>query len=475
MRRRFIAVFVAIVGAFVGLDLVVILSLWPHVERSEALSSQYAATSRIIATMRGDLHAMRTAVAQQQAARLPNVDWEPSEVLEKARADYEAASREFSKASREFDATEMDAGEEDVWREFSLDAFPEFARRSDRAMHPAAVREGLDPVELAAFRVAASRADALLQKLAEINADGLRAQAERIHDSVRALVVACLVLGALGIMGGAALVRWALGVLREHERDMQELNDFAGRVAHDLRNPLQAIGLSLAVIRRRTTEERTIATCEKAQQSARRMSEFIQELLAFARSGARPAPGAVAQVDQILKEVQQEVAAQAEEKEIDVRVGPATGLWARIAPGALRAIVSNLADNAVKHMDAAREERRVDLSARATGDKVEIRVRDTGPGIPAEVLPRVFEPFYRATSRPGGFGIGLETVKRLVQAHGGRIAVESEVGRGSAFTVTLPAAPEQPEASTPVECEPVAAPKDAEPTASVSSSSHAGK
>jgi signal transduction histidine kinase len=461
MRRRLIAVFVAIVGAFVGLDLVVILWLWPHVERSEALSSQYAATSRLIATMRGDLHTMRTAVAQQQVAQLPQVEWEPSEVLEKARADYDAASREFSKASREFDATQMDAGEEDVWREFSLDAFPEFARLSERAMHPAALRDGLDPVELAAFRVAATRADALLQKLAEINADGLKVQAERIHGSVRALVVSCLVLGAVGIMGGLALVRWALGVLREHERDMQELNDFAGRVAHDLRNPLQAIGLSLAVIRRRATEERTIATCDKAQQGARRMTEFIQELLAFARSGARPAPGAVAQVEQILKEVQQDVAAQAEEKEIDVRVEAAAGLWARIAPGALRAIVSNLADNALKHMDGDREERRVDLSARATGGKVQIRVRDTGPGIPAEALQRIFEPFYRATTRPGGFGIGLETVKRLVQAHGGRIEVESEVGRGSVFTVTLPAAPAPSEATTAVAAEYVATPKDA--------------
>jgi signal transduction histidine kinase len=286
------------------------------------------------------------------------------------------------------------------------------------------------------------------------------------------------VLGALGIMGGVALVRWALGVLREHERDMQELNDFAGRVAHDLRNPLQAIGLSLAVIRRRTTEERTIATCEKAQQSARRMSEFIQELLAFARSGARPAPGAVAQVEQILKEVQQDVAPQAEAKGIDVRVDVAAGLWARIAPGPLRAIVSNLVDNAVKHMDGDSGERRVYLSAGATGGKLEIRVRDTGPGIPAELLSRIFEPFYRATTRPGGFGIGLETAKRLVQAHGGRIEVESEVGRGSVFTVTLPAAPAPAEAPAAVAAAPAAAPaapKDAAGSAGVTSSSHAGK
>jgi two-component system, OmpR family, sensor kinase len=66
-------------------------------------------------------------------------------------------------------------------------------------------------------------------------------------------------------------------------------------------------------------------------------------------------------------------------------------------------------------------------------------VTDNGPGIAAEALPHVFEAFYRASTAPGGFGIGLATVDGLVRAHGGEVAIDSAVGRGTAVTVRLPA------------------------------------
>jgi signal transduction histidine kinase len=129
------------------------------------------------------------------------------------------------------------------------------------------------------------------------------------------------------------------------------------------------------------------------------------------------------------------------EKDVTVVVDAADDLLAAIGPDALRAIVGNLADNAVKHMPSDGAERLVHLRAERIRDEVRIRVRDTGAGIAAAALPRLFEPFFRGTDRPGGFGIGLKTVKRLVDAHRGRISVVSEEGAGSEFTVTLPAAP----------------------------------
>jgi signal transduction histidine kinase len=170
------------------------------------------------------------------------------------------------------------------------------------------------------------------------------------------------------------------------------------------------------------------------------MSAFIQELLTFARSGATPAPGASAEVEQVLREVQQDLAPQAEEKQVALLVRSPAGVHAAIAPEALRAIVANLADNALKHMPPEGAERRVELIVEGGPGEVQISVCDTGAGIPAEALPRLFEPFFRATNRPGGFGIGLKTVKRLVDAHRGQIAVESEEKHGSVFRVTLPAA-----------------------------------
>jgi signal transduction histidine kinase len=110
-------------------------------------------------------------------------------------------------------------------------------------------------------------------------------------------------------------------------------------------------------------------------------------------------------------------------------------------PRRLRQVLLNLVDNAVKYTPTGGG---VSVDARAVAHTVEIVVRDTGVGIPAESLSDLFEPFHRVPgSRPqhgeSSSGIGLTLAKRLVEAHGGQLTVESEPGRGSAFTVTLSA------------------------------------
>jgi two-component system phosphate regulon sensor histidine kinase PhoR len=102
--------------------------------------------------------------------------------------------------------------------------------------------------------------------------------------------------------------------------------------------------------------------------------------------------------------------------------------------------VSNLIDNAIKYTP---EGGRVRVSARAAGDEVVIEVADSGIGIPAEDLPRIFERFYRVdksrSREMGGTGLGLSIVKHVVQVHGGIVDVESTVGKGTTFRVKLPA------------------------------------
>jgi two-component system phosphate regulon sensor histidine kinase PhoR len=106
----------------------------------------------------------------------------------------------------------------------------------------------------------------------------------------------------------------------------------------------------------------------------------------------------------------------------------------------LEQVLANLVDNAIKY---GRPQGKVVVGGKNLDDgKLEIFVRDDGPGIPPELLHRVFERFYRvdkARSREqGGTGLGLSIVKHIVQAHGGDVRVESELGKGAAFFFTLP-------------------------------------
>jgi signal transduction histidine kinase len=103
----------------------------------------------------------------------------------------------------------------------------------------------------------------------------------------------------------------------------------------------------------------------------------------------------------------------------------------------LEQVAANLIDNAVKYTPAGG---RVDVDVRGSGDAAILSVRDTGPGIPADELPRIFDRLFRGdTSRTErGLGLGLSLVKAIVEAHGGDVTVSSELGRGSTFSVSLP-------------------------------------
>ena len=118
------------------------------------------------------------------------------------------------------------------------------------------------------------------------------------------------------------------------------------------------------------------------------------------------------------------------------------GLVARADPNRLQQVLANLIDNAIKYGAA---NGRVMARGRALPDgRVELSVRDDGPGIPPEAVARIFERFYRvdkARSREqGGTGLGLAIVKNVIHAHGGEVRVESTLGAGTQFFVTLPAA-----------------------------------
>ncbi len=114
-------------------------------------------------------------------------------------------------------------------------------------------------------------------------------------------------------------------------------------------------------------------------------------------------------------------------------------------PERMAQVLGNLLTNALRHTPAGG---RIDLSAQAQGQAVALTVQDTGEGMPADVVPHVFDRFYRGapprSQQNGESGLGLAIAKSIVEAHGGRISVASTLGQGTAFTVTLPAAATQP-------------------------------
>jgi signal transduction histidine kinase len=110
------------------------------------------------------------------------------------------------------------------------------------------------------------------------------------------------------------------------------------------------------------------------------------------------------------------------------------------SPGVLMSLLSNLIGNALKHMGDS-SVRQVRVRACCCGPVIRIQVRDTGPGVPADLRQRIFDPYVRiGASGVSGLGLGLATVRRLVDAHGGSVGVKANPGGGSLFWFQLPAA-----------------------------------
>lgn len=231
------------------------------------------------------------------------------------------------------------------------------------------------------------------------------------------------------------------GVLNEMIGRLQEAFEAQGRfvasAAHELRSPLAAMRAELEVTLRRS---RTPAEYEQALRGAleetERLTALSEHLLILARyeRGA----GLAMEEDLPLALLLERASAQVRRAAgAEVTVAAEQGLTLTGDSIALERMVTNLVRNGVEAGGAP-----VHIEAGRTADHVWITVRDHGPGIPQEEVPKLFEPFYRgdpARQRDGGVGLGLAIVKSIVDAHQGEIAVEPAEGGGTQFTVKLPA------------------------------------
>ncbi|MFL5330065.1 MAG: sensor histidine kinase [Gemmataceae bacterium] len=239
---------------------------------------------------------------------------------------------------------------------------------------------------------------------------------------------------------GVVLVLHDITELKRLERVRQE---FVTNVSHELKTPLTVISACAETLLDGAGEEpaRRSQFLERISDQTRRLNDLILDLLTLGRleSTMPPVEMQSVELDAIIQECVDRYRALAAAKEVTLHAGTLqepTEAWAD--PEAVRQILDNLLDNAVKYTEAGG---RIDLGCRGDGDTVLIEVADTGVGIPAKDLARVFERFYRvdkARSRElGGTGLGLAIVKHQALAMHGSVSVKSQVGQGSVFTVRL--------------------------------------
>jgi two-component system phosphate regulon sensor histidine kinase PhoR len=229
--------------------------------------------------------------------------------------------------------------------------------------------------------------------------------------------------------------------MTEQKRLERLRRDFVANASHELRTPVAAILGAVETLAAGAADdpEARQSFLEILARHSQRLSRLTADLLDIARleAGYRPRIEAVA-VAAAVEAVVTTLRPRAEAKRIvlGTRIGGATVAAERAA---VEQILLNLVENAIKYTP---EGGRVDITAVTRGGMVELTVGDTGPGIAAEHLPRLFERFYRvdnARSRElGGTGLGLSIVKHLSLANGGDVRVESRVGGGSRFIVSLP-------------------------------------
>jgi PAS domain S-box-containing protein len=247
----------------------------------------------------------------------------------------------------------------------------------------------------------------------------------------------------------------------EERAEEQRRADFISTASHEMRTPVAAIEgyLSLALNSKvATIDNRARNYLEKAHSSTQHLGQLFQDLLTSAKAedGRLSSHPVIVELGSFLEQLTSDLKFAAEKKGLfsEFVVGSSAVInaskdtkgervikplyYTLVDPDRLREVVTNLFDNAVKYTDQGK------VSIGLTGDDkvVQFYVRDTGPGIPAEDVPHLFQKFYRvdnsATRTIGGTGLGLFICRKIVELYAGRIWVESELEKGSTFFINFP-------------------------------------
>jgi signal transduction histidine kinase len=229
-------------------------------------------------------------------------------------------------------------------------------------------------------------------------------------------------------------------------RQVEELARLTGELAHEIKNPLSTIKVNLKLIGEELSSvdsgtgagdsQQRLARAKRklavVQQETERLENILEGFLRYVgRTELHPVR---TNINELVDEVVDFYFPQAHSHSITLRhTLHQSPLFCKVDAAAMKQVILNLFINAQQAIGSGGE-----LMVRTveSGPNAAIVVSDTGPGIPPDKLPRLFQPFF--SSRPDGTGLGLATAKRIVEAHGGKITVASEPGKGTAFTIELP-------------------------------------
>jgi signal transduction histidine kinase len=322
----------------------------------------------------------------------------------------------------------------------------EQARGGDREAASRTLREDVN-AHAAGIHLAATA-------LLEHKATAADESARHIEDSrgqLRSVQHLLVVLVALLAVAAAGVAFWTFRqVAQAHalsrkafEDRAEELEAFAGRVAHDVLGPLTSVSTALFVAKKHDLPEPVRNATARAQASLRRVRQIVDGLLSFARAGARDPRAGRAQIGLVVAGLLEELAEDAREARAVLGTdGEVPECTVSCSEGVLLSLLGNLLRNALKYLGSSRtREVTLSVSCHRPGS-VLFEVIDTGPGVPEEARGRIFDLYVRAAGTEGtpGIGLGLATVRKLAASHGGRAGYRPRSGGGSVFWFELPEA-----------------------------------
>jgi two-component system, NtrC family, sensor kinase len=242
-----------------------------------------------------------------------------------------------------------------------------------------------------------------------------------------------------------------------HMEKMASLGKLSATVAHELNNPISGMLTYTRLVRRELAEQPIEAGVREemsrylklVEKECSRCGGIVQNLLLFARrTGAAMAP---VDLNEVVERSLMLVRHHLEISRVKLNCELLDGDTRIVADaGQLQQALVALLVNAVEAMKGLEgEEGELQVRLRGSADEVQIDIRDTGVGIPPDVLPQIFDPFFSTKEEENGVGLGLAVVYGIVQRHGGRISVESKVGQGTAFHLRLPRRPRPDAADVP--------------------------